>query len=74
MTLNEAKAECARWFASLKRDEERSLALQTLAAARRAGLSDEEMRERRRTIDCTVTVYDGANLERAVRTLLKHVR
>lgn len=74
MTLTEAKAECERWFAYLKRQEEKSLALQKLAAARRTGEIDEQEGHRRlRAIQGSPTVYDGANLERAVRVLLKNV-
>ena len=75
MTLTQAKAECERWFAYLKRQEHKSLQIQSVAAARRRGEIDEnEARRRVRTIDgCSVTVYDGANLEKAVRVLLKHV-
>jgi hypothetical protein len=37
-------------------------------------MSAEEGKRRQRQIDgCGVTVYDGANLEKAVRVLLKHV-
>jgi len=75
MKLAEAKAECERWFAYLKRQEDKSMELQKLAAARRRGEIDEqEARRRVRQVDgCSVTVYDGANLEKAVRVLLKHV-
>lgn len=75
MTLAEAKAECERWFAYLKRQEEKSLQLQKLAAARRAGVVDErqaKLRLMRLDAYYSVTVYDGANLEKAVRVLLKH--
>lgn len=72
MKLEEAKAECERWFAYLKRQEEKSLAIQKIAAARRSGEMDEaEGRRRVRMIDSGVTVYDGANLEKAVRVLIK---
>jgi hypothetical protein len=74
MTLNEAKAECERWFAYLKRQEEKSLALQKLATARRTGEIDEREGQRRlRTIQGSPTVYDGANLEKAVRVLLNNI-
>lgn len=77
MKLDEAKAECERWFAYLKRQEDKSRELQKLAVARRKGEMDEqEARRRMRQLDdaCTVRVYDGANLEKAVRALLKHVQ
>ena len=75
MTLTKAKAECERWFAYLKRQEEKAVAFQKIAAAVRSGEIDQtEARRQQRRIDgCGITVYDGANLEKAVRVLLKHV-
>lgn len=74
MSIDEARAECERWFAYLQRQEDKSIELQKIAAARRAGEMDlEEARRRMRALDnCSVTVFDGANLEKAVRVLLKH--
>lgn len=76
MTIAEAKAECERWFAYLKRQEDRSVAIQKIAADRRAGLIDQAEGQRRlRNIDgCSVTVYDGANLQKAVNVLLKNLK
>ena len=72
MTLTEARAECERWLTYLKGQEERSIALQRLAAERRHGNCDAAEAQRRlRTIDSNVTVYDGARLADAVRVLLK---
>ena len=75
MTLDEAKSECGRWFGHLKYREDQAAALQRLAADRRRGICDaKEGERRRREIQGNgVTVYDGANLEDAVRVLLKHV-
>lgn len=75
MKLDEAKAECARWFAYLDRQREKSLAVQKIASDVRNGVCDsDEGRRRLRALDgCSVTVYDGANLEKAVRVLLKTV-
>jgi hypothetical protein len=75
MTLAQAKAECERWFAYLKRQEEKSLRLQEVASEVRRGLlAEADARRRVRQIDgCGVTVYDGANLQKAVRVLLKHI-
>lgn len=75
MQLDEAKAECERWFASLQRQKDKAIAMQKIASARRLGEIDQaEGRRRVRALDgCSVTVYDGANLEKAVRVLLKHV-
>lgn len=74
MTLAEARAECERWFAYLKRQQDKAIAMQKIATARRNGEIDlEEGRRRVRALDnCSVTVFDGANLEKAVRVLLKH--
>lgn len=76
MKLDEAKAECERWFAYLQRQKDKSLAVQKLAARVRAGeITPDEAQRKLRSIDgAGLTVYDGANLERAVRVLLKHVR
>lgn len=75
MKLDEAKAECERWFAYLQRQRDKAIAMQKIAAARRLGEIDEaEGRRRVRALDNGVTVYDGASLEKAVRVLLKHVR
>jgi hypothetical protein len=73
--LDQAKAECERWFAYLQRQKDKAVAMQKIAAARRSGEIDEqEGRRRVRALDgCSVTVFDGANLERAVRLLLKHI-
>jgi hypothetical protein len=75
MTLVQAKEECERWFAYIKRQETKSIEMQKIAAARRSGEIDEnEGRRRVRALDnCSVTVFDGARLEQAVRVLLKHV-
>lgn len=75
MTLDQAKAECERWFAYIKRQETKAVEMQKLATALRRGEIDEaESRRRVRALDGSgVTVFDGANLEKAVRVLLKHV-
>ena len=74
-SIDDAKTECKRWFAYLDRQKEKSLAMQKIAADRRSGTIDqEEGRRRVRALDSAPTVYDGANLERAVRLLLKHVK
>jgi Tfp pilus assembly protein PilX len=73
MTLTEAKIECNRWFAHLQRQRDKSIAMQRIATALRAGeLSHQEAQRQVRTLDSGMTVYDGANLELAVRILLKH--
>ena len=73
MKLDEAKAECERWFAYLRRQKDKSVAMQKIASARRLGEIDEQEERRRvRALDSGITVYDGANLEKAVRVLLKY--
>ncbi len=75
MELEEAKAECERWFSYHKMQDEMSKALQELAADRRAGRCDDaEMRIRRSNIGSVASVYDGTNLADAVRIILKHVK
>ena len=75
MTLTQAKAECNRWFEYLARQQHKSLQLQNIAALRRLDkIGEHEARRRVRTLDEGVTVYDGANLEKAVRVLLKNVK
>lgn len=74
MDLVQAKAECERWFAYLRRQEEKTDAMQQLAADRRSGKCDEaEGKRRLRQIDSEgVKVYDGARLYDAVKVLLRH--
>lgn len=75
MNLKEAKAECERWFAYLESQKERSLQFQKLAAKRRKGeIGLEEARRIQRNLDNSIRVFDGAKLEIAVKTLLKHVK
>ena len=76
MTIAEAKAECERWFAYNKRQVDKSKKKKKIAAAVRAGEIDQvEAKRRVRSLDnCSVTVFDGANLERAVKVLLMHVK
>lgn len=74
MDLVRAKAECVRWFAYLDRQREKSIELQKIAAARRDGsMTEDEARRKIRALDnCSVTVFDGAELEKAVKVLLRH--
>lgn len=74
MKLPEAKAECERWFAYLQRTKDKAAAMAKIAAMRRGDeIDEEEGRRLVRALDSGVTVFDGANLEKAVRVLLKHV-
>lgn len=74
MTIDDAKAECERWFAYLERQKQKASDMQRIAADRRSGKIDQvEGQRRMRALDSAPTVYDGANLQRAVKVLLKHV-
>lgn len=75
MKIEEAKAECDRWLAHCDRQRKKSIALQKLATERRAGaVADKDVQTRLAAIEgAGVRVYDGANLEQAVKTLLKHI-
>ena len=75
MKLEEAKAECARWFAYLDKQREKAVAMQKIATEVRTKKIDEnEARRRVRTLDNTgLTVYDGSNLEKAVKVLLQNI-
>lgn len=75
MKLEEAKTECARWFAYLDKQREKAVAMQKIAAEVRTKKIDEnEARRRVRTLDNTgLTVYDGSNLEKAVKVLLQNI-
>lgn len=73
MTLDEAKAEGQRWLDHLKRQEEKSAALQKIASdIRRKEIDATEGRRLLRTVDdrCSVTVYDGSRLADAVKLLI----
>jgi len=72
LTLTQAEEECDRWFAHLQAQDKNVDALKKLAADRRTGKCDaaEGERRRRNITGSGVTVYDGANLREAVKTLL----
>ena len=76
MKLPEAKEECQRWFAYHEAQDERAKALKTLAADRRTGKCDAvEGAKRRAALEPSgLSVYDGANLNAAVRVLLKALK
>lgn len=76
MTIAEATEECERWFAHLDRQREKTRLIAQLAAERKAGTCTQAEAERRmRVIDgAGVTVFDGAKLEQAVKSLLAHIR
>lgn len=72
MKIDEAKAECERYLAYLKAQEDKSIALQKLASDRRRGLCDDKEKDRRiaEINGFSPTVYDGGNLANAIRVLL----
>lgn len=73
MTVSEAHAECRRYLDYLAREEAKSLALQRLAADRRAGKCTDREKDRRMAdiMGPSPTVYDGAELANAIRVLLQ---
>lgn len=74
MKLDEAKAEGQRWLDHLKRQEEKSVAIQKIAASvRRGEIDSAEGKKQLRAIDdrSSVTVYDGAKLAEAVALLIR---
>ena len=75
MRVEEAIDVCERWFAHLERQEAKTHEMQLLAALARSGPEGQaEARKRMRIIDrSTVTVFDGATLLPAVKTLIKAV-
>lgn len=76
MRIDEATAECERWLAYLGRERDKTKALQLLAADARAGRKTRQEidREMKQINGLSPTVYDAAELERAVSTLLKQVK
>lgn len=76
MALNQAVIEGERWLANLATQEQNSIRLQQLASARRAGTMDEQTvrRELALVMDRSPTIFDGAELARAVRTLIDFVK
>lgn len=69
MQTAEAIEICESWFAYIERQQQKSVEMQKLATMARAG-QQEEAQRRMRQIDNSVTVYDGARLEPAVRHLV----
>lgn len=73
MTLDEAKSEGQRWLDYLKRQEEKSVAIQKIAGqVRRGEIDSAEGKRQLRMVDdrCSLTVYDGARLADAVKILI----
>lgn len=75
MKLSEAKAECERWFKYLDKQRQKSIDMQKIASdVRNNIITSDEARRKVKILDSGgITVYDGANLEQAVKTLLKHL-
>jgi hypothetical protein len=73
MTMEEARIECQRYLDYLAREEEKSLALQRLAADRRMGRCGDKEKDRRiaEIMGVSPVVYDGGNLADAIRIMLK---
>jgi hypothetical protein len=74
MKTNEAIEICEGWFAYVERQRQKSVEVQKLAAMARSGQQEEAQRRLRQLDNCSVTVYDGARLEPAVRYLVKLAR
>ena len=75
MNKNEAIEECNRYLARNEEQRARSVRLQELASMARNG-KPEEAKRALRELDAdrmNLTVYDGAKLEEAIKTLLKFV-
>jgi hypothetical protein len=72
MTKYEAIEECHRYLAYLDWQRSKSLQMQALATMARNG-KQKEAREALHRIDSSPVVYDGANLEKAIKKLLKCV-
>lgn len=73
MKTDEAIEICEGWFAYIERQKQKAVEMQKLAAMARNG-QQEEAQRRLRQLDNSVTVYDGARLEPAVRHLVKLAR
>jgi hypothetical protein len=72
MKIDEALEICEGWFAYIERQKERSVEMQRLASLART--HPEAAQKRLRQMDNSVTVYDGARLEPAVRLLVQLAR
>lgn len=72
LTQDEAVAECERWLAHLEHQRQKTKRIQELAVMARQGPEQQKEAQRKlRQIDRQPHVYDGANLEKAVRCLLE---
>lgn len=73
MKTDQAIKICQGWFDYIERQKQKSIEIQKLATMARNG-QQEEAQRRLRQLDNSVTVYDGARLEPAVRHLVKLAR
>jgi hypothetical protein len=71
---SEAIAICEGWFDYIERQRLRSVEMQKLATMARNGQQEEAQKRLRQMDTASVTVYDGARLEPAVRALVKMAR
>jgi hypothetical protein len=74
MKTDEAIEICQGWFDYIERQKQKSVEVQKLAIMARNGQQEEAQRRLRQLDSCSVTVYDGARLEPAVRHLVKLAR
>lgn len=74
MKTAEALEICEGWFAYIERQRLKSIEMQKLATMARNGQQDEAQKRLRQMDATSVTVYDGARLEPAVRHLVKLAR
>jgi hypothetical protein len=74
MKTDEAIEICQGWFDYIERQRQKSVEVQKLAAMARNGQQEEAQRRLRQLDNCSVTVYDGARLEPAVRHLVELAR
>jgi hypothetical protein len=74
MKTDEAIEICEGWFAYIERQKQRAVEMQKLATMARNGQQEEAQRRLRQLDTTSVTVYDGARLEPAVRHLVKLAR
>lgn len=68
----DAIAICEEWFAYLARQRQKAIEVQRLAVLART--KPEEAQQELRRLDRSVTVYDGARLEPAVKELVRQAR
>lgn len=73
MKTEEAIEICEKWLDHIEAQKQRATEVQKVAAMARTG-QQEEAQRRLRQIDNSVTVYDGARMEPAIRHLVDIAR